>query len=478
MHSRTLSVFFALFLLTLPSAADLVTGRVVDPNGVGVSAVNLDAYDLSTGNQVTLLNDGTDGSGFFTTTIAPGLYRIVFKPPAPPLTTLLVREVNNVVVTGTKDMGVVALTRGVSLGGRSVNASGFPVANVDVDVVDQATDLQVPLQGDHTDAFGNFLIAVPKTPIGVQFRTDGISPVLAPRTLEFTLAVDTSLGNVVLRPGFFLAGTVRRSSGSNVAGADTDVFDGVTGDKLFTPNDNTNSNGIFQVVVPAGNYGIEVCPKPADLLVGKEVLGVAVTQDTDVGLITLQGGVVLSGTIRDSLGAPVQNADVDLRSSTTGASVVLCFDNSSASGAYSVVVPTGTFDITYSPPGPGCSSNLDPDVDPGVVISGNTVRNSVLTPLPVPCSYGKGASTSTPSVSVESDWEADFFARPLSGTAPLTVDFHTMARGRWGRHIWDFGDGGTSTLNDPGHTYSTPGLYSVSLTVLSTCAILTNATKF
>ncbi|THV56050.1 PKD domain-containing protein, partial [Flagellimonas alvinocaridis] len=32
-------------------------------------------------------------------------------------------------------------------------------------------------------------------------------------------------------------------------------------------------------------------------------------------------------------------------------------------------------------------------------------------------------------------------------------------------HSWDFGDGGSSTLADPVHTYSSPGSYTATLTV-------------
>ena len=71
------------------------------------------------------------------------------------------------------------------------------------------------------------------------------------------------------------------------------------------------------------------------------------------GPASLQAGVVLSGTIRDFQGAPVQGADLDVRFSSSGAAVVTCNDNSDSLGHYSVVVPTGTFDLTYAPPGPG-----------------------------------------------------------------------------------------------------------------------------
>ncbi|HRF38461.1 MAG TPA: PKD domain-containing protein, partial [Saprospiraceae bacterium] len=36
-------------------------------------------------------------------------------------------------------------------------------------------------------------------------------------------------------------------------------------------------------------------------------------------------------------------------------------------------------------------------------------------------------------------------------------------------YLWNFGDGTTSTLQNPSHTYATPGNYTVSLTVTNTC---------
>lgn len=51
-----------------------------------------------------------------------------------------------------------------------------------------------------------------------------------------------------------------------------------------------------------------------------------------------------------------------------------------------------------------------------------------------------------------------------NGCAPLTVQFinnNASASYTW---LWDFGDGTTSTLAVPNHTYSTPGIYQISLT--------------
>ncbi len=66
---------------------------------------------------------------------------------------------------------------------------------------------------------------------------------------------------------------------------------------------------------------------------------------------------------------------------------------------------------------------------------------------------------------------AAFFAVPLSGTAPLAVQFTdssfagSAAITGWN---WDFGDGGTSTLQHPEHTYTVPGTYTVTLQVATT----------
>jgi PKD repeat protein len=59
---------------------------------------------------------------------------------------------------------------------------------------------------------------------------------------------------------------------------------------------------------------------------------------------------------------------------------------------------------------------------------------------------------------------ADFTATPTSGTAPLAVSFTDTSTGSPTSWSWDFGDGGTSTAQNPSHTYSSAGTYDVSMT--------------
>ncbi|MDD4484457.1 MAG: PKD domain-containing protein [Methanoregula sp.] len=62
---------------------------------------------------------------------------------------------------------------------------------------------------------------------------------------------------------------------------------------------------------------------------------------------------------------------------------------------------------------------------------------------------------------------ANFTASPLTGTAPLTVQFTDHSTNSPTSWSWNFGDGNTanSTVQNPLHTYANPGNYTVSLTV-------------
>ena len=53
----------------------------------------------------------------------------------------------------------------------------------------------------------------------------------------------------------------------------------------------------------------------------------------------------------------------------------------------------------------------------------------------------------------------------LSGTAPLAVSFTDLSTGSVTSWLWTFGDGTTSTAQNPSHTYAVPGNYSVTLAV-------------
>jgi hypothetical protein len=59
----------------------------------------------------------------------------------------------------------------------------------------------------------------------------------------------------------------------------------------------------------------------------------------------------------------------------------------------------------------------------------------------------------------------DFSGTPLTGTAPLAVQFTDLTTYLPTSWLWDFGDGTTSTEQHPLHTYTEAGTYTVSLAV-------------
>ncbi|MCK9307430.1 MAG: PKD domain-containing protein, partial [Methanoculleus sp.] len=82
------------------------------------------------------------------------------------------------------------------------------------------------------------------------------------------------------------------------------------------------------------------------------------------------------------------------------------------------------------------------------------IPTGTVTPTPT------GTVTPTPTVPLV----ANFTANVTEGEAPLAVRFTDTSTGEIETWAWDFGDGNSSTEQNPVHTYEIPGNYSVTLT--------------
>ena len=60
---------------------------------------------------------------------------------------------------------------------------------------------------------------------------------------------------------------------------------------------------------------------------------------------------------------------------------------------------------------------------------------------------------------------ASFTCDKTSGDIPLTINFVSTSTGNITNYSWDFGDGGSSSLQNPTHTYTNPGSFIATLTV-------------
>ncbi len=63
---------------------------------------------------------------------------------------------------------------------------------------------------------------------------------------------------------------------------------------------------------------------------------------------------------------------------------------------------------------------------------------------------------------------ANFTSNITAGCSPATINFTGTSTGNPTSYSWDFGDGATSTLENPSKIYNTPGVYTVTLTVTNT----------
>ena len=82
-------------------------------------------------------------------------------------------------------------------------------------------------------------------------------------------------------------------------------------------------------------------------------------------------------------------------------------------------------------------------------------------------SAGSNVSTATDYITVVEDAiapDASFTADVTQGSAPLTIQFTDTSENTPTSWLWSFGDGDTSTLENPSHTYSPGGTYTVILT--------------
>jgi PKD repeat protein len=100
-------------------------------------------------------------------------------------------------------------------------------------------------------------------------------------------------------------------------------------------------------------------------------------------------------------------------------------------------------------------------VNPGQYYPSLTVTDSLLG-ISDSVTLGPITVTAPPSPTVTADFTV---VGARSGNPPLSVEFVDLSGGSVTTWLWEFGDGGTSTSQNPTYVYEEEGLYTVSLTV-------------
>ncbi|MEA3276086.1 MAG: DUF4082 domain-containing protein [Pseudomonadota bacterium] len=170
-----------------------------------------------------------------------------------------------------------------------------------------------------------------------------------------------------------------------------------------------------------------------------------------------------NGTVTSSYSNEVSTVVGTAPAPPTPAPPVASFTASQTSG-------TAPLTVTLADTSTGAVTGRSWDLGDGTSATSATVVKTYTTPgtyQVVLSVTGAGVtSTATKTISVGTAVPvAQFSASPVMGTAPLQVGFADASTGIISSRSWTFGDGGTSTLQNPSHTYTKAGLYTVTLSV-------------
>ena len=414
-----------------------ITGTVLNPDNGPVMGADLDARDLATGSKIYTPNDNTDGNGDYNLIVPPGSYEINVAPL--PSDHLLPGVVNNFVVNSDVALNF-NLEWGLLVSGTVRDPNNNVVFNVNIDVQDVITEMDLYTPWDRTDSNGVYQVVVPAGTYNFEFKPAVVPPYLAGyRQSSFNVSGDTQL-NVSVPFGVMVTGTVTNATGAPVGKVDLDAVIPSTDVSVPLEGDDTDSLGNYACVVEPGSYNLEFEPQWERHLTALKLTNQSIFFNSQFN-VALDTGTVVSGTIIRQNGNPIPDVRFAAVESVSGQEVFIPADKSDSTGHYQALINPEVYDLTYSPD--PLSGIPDTITYSNVNVAHDTVINVV---------YGLSPA-------------ANFSGSPQSGNAPLQVSFTDLSSNNPTSWSWDFGDGGTSDLPNPVYVYQTPGVYTISLTV-------------
>lgn len=140
--------------------------------------------------------------------------------------------------------------------------------------------------------------------------------------------------------------------------------------------------------------------------------------------------------------------------------------------------------VIFSDQSTGAPDRWQWDLGNGVLSAAQNPSTTYFTPgvYTVKLTVYKGADsatvTKTSYINVFANPVVVFGATPRFGCLPLSVQFTDSSTTASGTNVdwtWDFGDGNLSKLRNPVHTYSTPGSFTITLTVRNSVGCVSTA---
>ncbi len=366
---------------TNPVNIDLTTpnvhGFVYAPGTTtGMPGVGINVQDTASGQYLPGSFAGTDGSGAYSLTLPAGTYTLTAFPPfgggtttSPTSCTVSISGTPAAVTTFTgtgctqngTDEDITFASPNVS---GVVTSSGTAVANAFV----EPTQSGRPVDGSYgmSGSDGSFGMSLPN---GTYDLTVFPPPGNVGYTVTTCTGVTVSGGSVtgvtgsncslvsgkvniaLVAPN--VTGVVKSSGGVVLANANINVQD--SSGNWVDAWANTDSSGNFGLSLPPGTYTVTAMPPwngtttdgPGSVSITVGAGGTCTSCPVTINLIASN----VSGTLYESNGTtPVAGAFVEVRNHTTQSDVPNEFGMTNASGAFSLALPNGTYDLIVHPP--------------------------------------------------------------------------------------------------------------------------------
>lgn len=260
---------------TLPPAIR-VLGRIRGPGGRPIAGVKLDFDRLDDGARQPVLGNVTNAFGNCAVSIEAGSYRVTATPPD---STDLAPVRTSERTLGGLDTLDFALEFAVHLDARVADVAGAPVPAARI-VFERSSDgARMPAWGNLTDAEGRCRAGVAAGEYRVVAEPPPGTRLVARRVIAVSLGEDASL-DLALETGFVVTGEVRDPRGLPLAAADWDAALEPGGTSVPTPYDNTDGEGRFRLVLPAGTLRLTLTPPAGSGLDTLVLEDVVVSGDT------------------------------------------------------------------------------------------------------------------------------------------------------------------------------------------------------
>ncbi|NOT33667.1 MAG: T9SS type A sorting domain-containing protein [Candidatus Eisenbacteria bacterium] len=328
-----------------------VQGNISRSVGGPVYPCDIDVLDRQTGQFVVIPNDSTLPNGNYSLTLANGRYDLYFHPPIG--AHLFQGEIRDLQVNNNTITENLVLPSGVYLQGRVVDSSAGGVAGVSIRFRDVTGDAPNNVQDDGTLADGSFLTLVDAGVWNVEI-VPAPAAHKAPREIKSqNLATDLDLGDVVVQDGWVLSCSVTDAGFFPIADGKLIARTVPGHTKLFTPLNSTSPAGLGTLVVPPGVYDITAEPPSGAPLATQSQYSVVVSGDQSLPNFVLSSGLALSAhcvSATTSSGVADADVDVDWMLPPSFPRVETLGDFTNGLGDFSVLVGTGTYRVTVSPP--------------------------------------------------------------------------------------------------------------------------------